>query len=662
MRPARPSFVSSFVALSLFAACSSAPEGGDAFDEDEVRARYAGLAEGSDEACAVLRVANEASEADLDRAAGLDARAAAAIRALRDGADGKAGTDDDAWFPTLASLWGTAHVKTDAFRKLRAFAAARPEYACGVVDVQVLAFNDFHGNLKPPSGSSGKITTGPNAATDFKEAGGAEYFATHVKRLRAENPNTVVVTAGDVVGATPLLSALFHDEPTVESMNLLGLDVAGVGNHEFDEGPEELLRLQNGGCHPVDGCQDGDGFDGARFRYLAANVVRTSTGKTLLPAYAVRRFRGARVGFIGVTLEGTPLVTSPSGVEGLSFKAEADTINALVPELKRKGVKTVVALIHEGGAQTGLYDGCEGVSGPIFEISKRLDPAVKVVVAGHTNAAHVCNLDGRLVTSAASAGRLLTDIDLKIDERTGEVVTAVARNVIATRDVDKDAAQTALIAKYEAIAAPLANRLVGQATADLLKPATPAVESPLGHLIADAQLAATRGNGAVAAFMNPGGVRADIPFAPSPAGEAPGAITYGEAFTVQPFGNTLMTITVTGAELRTMLEQQWSMKDGVEKVNLLQVSEGFTYAYDPQKPIGARVDPASIMIGGVVVAPDASYRITCNAFLADGGDGFAVLKAGRDRKAGGLDLDALLAYFAARSPVAPPAGSRVTRR
>ena len=644
----------------LVAACGSGGEDVDSSEED-ISSRYAGLKEGSDAACAVRRLANEATEEVLDREVKLDARAATNIVRFRAGADGKLGTHDDRWFSSLEKLDNVPWVGRSGWAKLKTFAKAHPDYACGVVPVQLLAFNDFHGNLKPPAGSSGRIATGP-LPTDVVDAGGAEFFATHIKNLKAGNPNTLVVAAGDIIGATPLMSALFHDEPTIESMNALGLDVATVGNHEFDEGPEELLRMQNGGCHPVDGCQDGDGFEGAKFRYLSANVVRQSSGKTIFPSYTVRSFRGARVAFIGVTLEGTALVTSPAGVVGLQFKDEADTINALVPEIRAQGVESIVVLIHEGGATTGRYDECVGISGPLFEIVKNLDPAIDAVVAGHTNAAHVCNVDGKLVTSAASFGRLVTDIDLTIDEKTGHVVTMQGRNVIATRDVAKDADQTTIISKYDAISAPLANKVIGSAAGDLLKTPAASGESTMGDVIADAQLAATKANGAaVAAFMNPGGVRADIVAAAASGGEAVGAVTYGEAFTVQPFGNTLVTLTLTGDQLHTMLEQQWQMVGAAEKANILQPSEGFTYTWDSAKPIGSRVDASSMKIAGQVVQAASVYRVTVNGFLADGGDGFAILKSGTDRVPGGLDLDALVEWLKAGSPLAPPALSRITR-
>ncbi|MBL8918453.1 MAG: bifunctional metallophosphatase/5'-nucleotidase [Myxococcaceae bacterium] len=626
-------------------------------------AELSSVRDGTPAACAVLRLASEASLDVLDNAAALTSTSAKAIIDARKGPDRVLGTDDDTWFKDLRALDAVKYVGPSTMRRLLAYTTSNSAYACGSVNVQVLAFNDFHGNLKPPSGSSGKITTGPVPATDFVEAGGAEYLATHLKALEATNPNTVVVAAGDVIGATPLLSALFHDEPTIESMNLMGLDVAAVGNHEFDEGAAELLRMQHGGCHPTDGCQDGTPFEGAKFRYLAANVTKTATGKTILPSYTIKRFGGAKVAFIGLTLEGTPLVTTASGVAGLEFGDEADTINELVPVLKGKGVETIVVLIHEGGATTGLYNECAGISGALFNIVSALDPEVDAVIAGHTNAAHNCNLNGRIVTSAAAFGRIVTDLDLTIDELTGEVKTMQSNNVIVTRTVAKDADQTALISRYEGLAAPFANRVVATITGDLVKAPAASGESTLGDVIADAQLEATRASGnAVAAFMNPGGIRTDLIASQISGGELVGQVTYGEAFAVQPFSNNLVTLTVTGAQLKTMLEQQWQLVGGVEKANMLQVSSGFSYAWDSTKPLGDRVDAASLTLNGAPVQATQFYRITVNSFLADGGDGFAVLKSGTDRLGGAIDVDALSTYLAARSPLAPPTLGRITRR
>lgn len=534
------------------------------------------------------------------------------------------------------------------------FAQAKPS---GTVNVQVLALNDFHGNLMPPSGSSGRVGT--------IDAGGVEYLATHISNLRALNPNTVVVSAGDMVGASPLLSALFHDEPTIEAFNLIGLDFNAVGNHEFDEGWAELMRLQEGGCHPVDGCLDGDGFDGANFRFLAANVVRKDNGKTIFPAYKMRSFAGAKVAFIGMTLESTPSIVTPSGIADLNFLDEAETVNALIPELKKKGIETIVVLIHEGGAQipsTSPYNGCVGISGPILDIVNNFDDEVDVVISGHTHQPYNCVIDGKIVTSAFSFGRLVTKIDLTIDRKTGEVVTMSADNRIVTRDVPKDSLLTALIDKYNAIAAPLANRVIGSITVGISRTVNGAGESALGDVIADAQLYATADpslGGAVVAFMNPGGIRADLTYPSSPAGEGDGNVTYGESFTVQPFGNNLVTMTLTGAQIDTLLEQQF-IGCGQTSNRILQVSNGFFYSWSLTGGACNKVDPATIMINGSAIDLGASYRVTVNSFLADGGDNFSVLPLGINRLGGAVDTDALEAYFAAFSPVAPGPQNRIT--
>ncbi|HNB51111.1 MAG TPA: bifunctional metallophosphatase/5'-nucleotidase [Anaerolineales bacterium] len=526
------------------------------------------------------------------------------------------------------------------------------------VDVQILALNDFHGNLMPPSGSSGVVNGVP--------AGGVEYLATHIANLRAQNPRTVVVSAGDMVGASPLLSALFHDEPTIEAFNLIGLDFNAVGNHEFDEGWTELVRLQEGGCHPVDGCLDGDDFAGADFQFLAANVVRKDNGHTIFPAYKLRSFAGVKVAFIGMTLEGTPSIVSPAGIADLNFLDEAETVNALVPKLKALGVETIVVLIHEGGTQVTappvLPNGCVGMTGPIVDIVNNFDDEVDVVISGHTHQAYNCVIDGKLVTSASSFGRLVTKIDLTLDKETGEAISMVADNRIVTRDVPKDTLLTALIDKYNLIAAPLANRVVGTITADINRTANAAGESALGDVIADGQLDATNDPGfgdAVMAFMNPGGIRADLVYAQISGTELPGEVTYGEIFNIQPFGNSLVTLTLTGAQIDTMLEQQF-VGCGQTSNRILQVSTGFSYTWSLSGGPCNKVDPATIMLNGVVIDPTASYRVTVNSFLADGGDNFFVLKDGTDRLGGDVDLDAFEKYFANYSPLTPGTLTRIT--
>jgi 5'-nucleotidase len=526
----------------------------------------------------------------------------------------------------------------------------------GTVSVHILAVNDFHGHLVGPSGT----ITEPDGRSI--PAGGVAYLSAHMQALRAQHPHTVVVSAGDLIGASPLISALFHDEPTIEAFNVLGLEYNAVGNHEFDEGAAELLRMQHGGCHPVDGCRDGDGFAGAMFQFLAANVVRQDSATTLFPAYAVREIAGVKVAFIGMTLKATPAVVTPAGVAGLTFRDEAETVNALVPHLQAQGSETIVVLIHEGGFPTGTYNECPGLSGAIVEIVQRFDPAVDVVISGHTHQAYNCQIDGRLVTSASSFGRLVTDVDLTIDRATGEVVRMQATNRIVTREVPPDPRLTALVDQYQTLVAPFANRVIGSITADHTRDPTPAGESALGDVIADAQWAATAGpavGGAVVALMNPGGIRAELTYAQS-GGEGDGHVTYGEAFTVQPFGNSLVTMTLTGAQLKTVLEQQFQGCGTQNRDRLLQVSAGLTYAWSRSAPACGKVDMASIKIKGVAVDPQAPYRVTVNSFLADGGDHFLTFREGTDRLGGPQDVDAFEAYFRTHSPVAPGPQNRVT--
>jgi 5'-nucleotidase len=537
-------------------------------------------------------------------------------------------------------------------------AAISPVFAedAAPVDLRILAINDFHGYLRPPSG--GIRISDPDDVTRkiAIPAGGAEHMATLVKELREGRKNTIFVAAGDLIGASPFLSAMFHDEPTIESLSMMGLELASVGNHEFDEGKVELKRMQNGGCHPVDGCQGPHPFPGAGFHYLAASTIEKDTGKTIFPPYEIRQFDGIPVGFIGLTLKGTPDIISPTSAAGLEFKDEADSVNASVAELKARGVEAIVVLIHEGGFPTGDYNECPGISGAIVEITKKFDSAVDVVVSGHTHQAYVCQIDGRLVTSGDKYGTLVTAIDLKLDPKSGDVVSAKADNVIVrSNSLPKDAQQTALIEAYDKVSAPIANRRAGSITETLSRVPGGAGESTLGDIIADAQLAATRAdaNGAaVIAFTNPGGIRADI------VRKEDGAVTYAELFASQPFRNQLVTLSLTGDQIRNMLEQQWL---DPRRPRILQVSKGFHYTWDAAKAYGERVNAASISLNGELVDPLKSYRVTVNNYLSVGGDGFTVLKEGTAQRFGVFDADALYTYFQANSPIAPAATERITR-
>jgi len=532
-------------------------------------------------------------------------------------------------------------------------AATEPASA---VDLRILAINDFHGHLRPPPGGIRISDSDDKTGKIAVPAGGAEHMATLVRQLRTGKSNTIFVAAGDLIGASPFLSAMFHDEPTIESLSMMGLEVASVGNHEFDEGKDELLRMQNGGCHPVDGCQGPHPFAGAKFRYLAASTIEKSTGKAIFPAYEIRQFDGIPVAFIGLTLKGTPNLVSPPGVAGLQFRDEAETVNALVPDLKARGVEAIVVLIHEGGFPTGDYNACPGISGPIVDIVKKFDKAVDVVVSGHTHQAYICEIDGRLVTSADKYGTIVTSIDLKLDPATRDVVSARAENVIVRTSVyAKDPEQSALLEAYDKVAGPIANRIAGSVAASLSRVPNEAGESVLGDLIADAQLEATRADdngGAVIAFTNPGGIRTDIVKKPD------GGVSYADVFASQPFRNQLVTLTLTGAQIKNVLEQQWL--DPV-RPRILQVSKGFSYAWDNTKPFGERVIAERLSLNGQRIDPAAAYRVTVNNFLSVGGDGFTVLKDGAAARFGIYDVDALYGYFQANSPVSPATLDRIAR-
>ncbi|MBA4033515.1 MAG: bifunctional metallophosphatase/5'-nucleotidase [Bradyrhizobium sp.] len=545
-----------------------------------------------------------------------------------------------------------------AFALLVALYAAAPVYAqtAAPVDLRILAINDFHGYLRPSPG--GIVITDPEDKTKkiTIAAGGAEHMATLVGQLRDGHRNTIFVAAGDLIGASPFLSAMFHDEPTIEALSMMGLALASVGNHEFDEGKDELLRMQNGGCHPVDKCRGPHPFTGAKFRYLAASTIEKRTGKPLLPAYAIREFDGIPVAFIGLTLKGTPGLVSPVGVADLEFRDEAETVNALIPELKTRGVEAIVVLIHEGGLPTGDYNECPDISGPIVDIVKKFDRSVDVVVTGHTHRAYVCEIDKRLVTSADKYGTLVTAIDLKLDPVTRDIISARADNtIVRTATLARDAEQTALIEAYDRLAAPIANRPAGSVAETLSRVPNNAGESPLGDIIADAQLAATRDaakGGADIAFTNPGGVRTDI------ARKEGGAVTYADLFASQPFRNQLVTMTLTGKQIKDMLEQQWR---DPKRPRILQVSKGFSYAWDGTKPDGERVIAERMTLNGKAIDPTASYRVTVNNFLSVGGDGFTVFTQGTAPQTGIYDIDALNAYFRANSPVGLTAVDRIIR-
>jgi 5'-nucleotidase len=565
--------------------------------------------------------------------------------------------------------------------------------------VQLLAINDFHGHLAPntpgtiqvgccrPALNSSGVQTGWTQNT--VPAGGVAYLARHIEMLRRENRDSLTVAAGDLIGASPLVSALFHDEPTIEAMNAIGLDVAGVGNHEFDEGVGELLRMQYGdqnggdGCSPVDGCQDGTPFGGSLFQYLAANVFYENTDETILPPYELREVDGKKIAFIGLTFEATPTVVTPSGVAGLTFAPEVATTNGLVEQLSDAGVNAFVVLLHQGGSQrppsppplSGTpagneytdVDKCVNFNGPEMQaIAAGIDARVRVIVSAHTHQPYICEMSGKLVTSAASFGRVVTDIDLAIDD-SGAITGATADNVIVTQDVAQDSKTRQILDKYTKLSAPLANAVIGKITADILSARdnpsgqNAAGEQPMGDVIADAMLEATTAEdfgGAEAAFMNSGGVRAGLLYDQISGGEQPGEVTYSEAFTVQPFGNTLVVKSCTGQQIYDVLNQQFN-NPATGSNRIMLPSANVHYQWTTAG--GPHIVPGSVTFGGVPVNLAETYDVTMNNFMADGGDNYTVFRSCAEPLGGAVDLDAFAAYLRAHSPVAPPALTRIEK-
>ncbi|MES2259150.1 MAG: bifunctional metallophosphatase/5'-nucleotidase [Pseudomonadota bacterium] len=572
---------------------------------------------------------------------------------------------------------------------------AQPVVAQPLVTVSLIGLNDFHGNLLPPSG--GVVVADPaNPAGTRVSAGGAAYLATLIKNFKTQNPNTLVVAAGDMIGASPLTSGLFHDEPTIDALGQMGLDISSVGNHEFDKGRDEILRMQNGGCYPkaadgksgivgVDTCMNDGKFAGAKFTYLAANVVDQKTGKPLFPSTDIRTVGGVKIGFIGLTLKDTPSVVTPAGVAGLQFNDEIETVNQLVPGLKSAGVAAIVVLVHQGGGTTAtlLNDKtCPGFGGDIVAIADKLDPAIDVIVSGHTHQEYVCQRpDGKLITQTGSYGRVATKIDLTIDPASRKVTKKDANNIAAINDVGvkdsagkliplpagmsalaKDASIDALIQRYAGLTTPITGVVVGKLAAPLDRTVSGAGESTLGDVVADAYLFGTSDASFVKpaqiAFTNPGGIRADLSTTLN--------VTFGQLYDVMPFGNNAVTMDVTGAQLLRLLEQQWETPQPAGG-RVLPVSAGFTYSWDAGKPAGAaagsgnRVVPGSMKLNGVPIDMAKTYRIAVNNFMASGGDNFTVLVKGSNLQQGGIDLDIMNAYFKSKGTVPQPVLNRIVR-
>ncbi|QDO87189.1 hypothetical protein FNH13_01670 [Ornithinimicrobium ciconiae] len=559
----------------------------------------------------------------------------------------------------VAVLGGTVAVADAVLDTLN---ASLPDWVTSV-HLQLLSFNDYHGHLEAESGQTLTEQQDPEQHV----VGGVEYLSTKLSELRvgSKDDQTLTVAAGDLIGGSTFLSGMFHDEPSVESLNVLNLDLSSVGNHEFDEGTEELLRMQDGGCHPVDGCYfDDEPYAGADFQWLAANVVKKDGSGTLLPGTDVKEIDGVKVGFIGMTLEATPSLVSPGGITTVNFLDEVETANAAAAALQAQGVESIVVLLHEGGYPTGTYNGCEGISGPIVDIQNGLDPAIDAVVTGHTHQPYVCTMEDpagnpRLMTSAAQYGGVVTAADLPIDRTTGDVIReglAAANHLVIRAELTPDPAETAVLDKWGALANEMAGQVVGTVAEDITGDSSTsrAEVTPMANLVADAILFGTQApedGGAQISFMNVGGVRAELTVAPT-GDEAPGEVTYAEAYGVAPFGNLLVSIDLTGAQIDAVLEQQTQPAGSSRPVLALGVSEGFSYTWDAAAPAGERV--SNMTLSGVPLEDGETYRVSTLSFLQEGGDNFTAFTDGTNLQGGPEDLANLVDYLGANEGLTAP--------
>jgi len=559
------------------------------------------------------------------------------------------------------------------------------------VHIRLVGLNDFHGNLEPARLS---LTLRDPQAPDKGikvSAGGAAALGGLVTQLRVGAPHTIFFSSGDLIGAAPLVSTLFRHEPTIEVMNRLGLDFSVLGNHELDAGRTELLRLGHGGCttdKPTAAATSCSAhrYAGAKFPWLAANVTRED-GATLVPADVIRTVGGVRIGFIGAVTRSTPSIVLRSGIAGLDFGDEADAINQRVAAMRKRGVEAIVAVLHEGGELPREGDlpaewnnpACPGANGNIFDIAKRIAPQVDAIFSAHTHQGYACMVDGRPVIQATSYGRGVAVVDVVINPRTRDIDRSKTRAInlpVFNSQSDPDArrrltaamppdlaraeqaardepAVQAIVSQYAALAAPRANREIGRLDGAFTRAGADKGDSPLGRLIADAHLAATRATttgAAQIAFTNAGGLRADLD---CQRGNCP--LTYGQAFTAQPFGNTLVTMSLTGAQLKALLESQ--QRPGDDAPRFLQPSASLTYTWRNAAPQGEHVD--ELRLEGKSIAPDAKLRITVNNFLAEGGDDYPALRDGHDRIGGPVDIEALIDYARAKSPLRPEDKPRI---
>lgn len=523
------------------------------------------------------------------------------------------------------------------------------------IELNLVALNDFHGNLEA---SKFVYTAAGSDKETTIQAGGIDNLAAALQAFRREDQDLLLVGAGDLVGASPAVSSMWSDEPSITAMSMLGMRFSSVGNHEFDLGRAELLRKQGGGCSPARSdkvCKLDPQFRGASFQYLAANVIDSASGKPLLPAFGIAQVKGVKLAFIGAVLKDADKLVLAAGIAGLRFTDEADAINLAVGQARAQGATVFVVLIHEGGRTDEAFDqpDCSRLQGPIVAIARRLDPAVKLIVSGHSHTGFQCKVDDRTITQAQMGGHVLSRIKLEIDAGSRALRSVQVRNVpVRQNEYPADPRAVSYLAEVKHRSEVALTRPIARvAVRNMGRKLNASGESALGSMVADAVLAATAGQGAQIGFMNPAGLRKDLDVGDDLVAR------FNQVQATLPFANTLVVIDLSGAELRNVLEQQWARANFDFDRNMLQVSRGFSYRWDPSRPPGQRVLPGSMMLNGAAIDDNKVYRVTANNFLAEGGDGFAQFaKAARKEDTGILDIDAFIAYLLAHEKLAVPAG------
>ncbi|GAA1603522.1 bifunctional metallophosphatase/5'-nucleotidase [Kribbella hippodromi] len=554
------------------------------------------------------------------------------------------------------------------------------------VPVQLVSITDFHGYLRPPTPADGGTIAGPDGATQV--VGGAAYLATHLNEIRAGKKNSIFFTDGDNFSGWPFEVDVHADEPTIEVLNALGVEFSSVGNHELDVSKSFLVdHMEKGKCFGtvgVDSCftdSTGRRFHGADFDFQSANIV-DAKGKTIVAPYTIRMVKnGGRtypIGFIGLTVPDTP-VGSTSYQPELKALDQVEAANRAAAELTKRGVKAIVLNMHDGGTDaSATYDNCVNPSGPAFDVARQVTPEIDAIVTGHWHAAFNCTIpdpagNPRPVVEAANHGRLISEINLQLDPRSGEVLRdkTTSVNHAVTRDVTPDPKIQKIVDYWTAAGNRKYAEPVATITGDFTRTPNAVGESTMADLGADVHLWTARQNGpadlgVIAAKPATGStaVRGDLLVAASnKPGDADGRVMLGESWDAYGYGNPVLTVSLTGAQLDAVLEQQWQTQaNGTVKFAPLALSSNVKYSFDASRPVGDRIDPADVKLDGVALDPAKTYRVAALAYTVIGADGYSAFKAYTNPVRNNTDHETFASYLRTHKTLTPAPLDRVTQK